>query len=516
MFRIGKNYDTGKKYLVEFGRSEMERDCLSEEHQVLTEYGFMFLKELEKLSTTDRPLIAGYDPATKSIVYEPASELIIKPVKVQEMIEVTQYAESERWGDESDPYGRSKADFERDDNTNTEYFTKDNHSNGVSFVVTPNHDLYFKIENERQEIDYTKNKAQTLTKMGTIKLLSCASNGVLTPNVAELPFRDTLGLNTLEHTKLFLKLYGYWMRDSCARSLLFYPDTGLETVVFRIKNNVEWLEEVLNKLGLLSGDGYTKSDLFLVIRNPTYTRLFHREYSSANGYFSENNKWFFPCALTLNKEYARALISGLHVETKDYIYTSSIRCRDEIVRLCIHAGYVPSFNINIKYAVEKKRRTDDAIVIERLFRMETIDNLWVITYTDTNSTNATPAIYCERDVKTITYTGRTWCVTVPHGFIITRRAHEVKDITVKASMPIIMGNCMIGHGTSKFLQERLFEQSDRYAITICGKCGNFATTKSMCKSCETEQVVQVKFPYISKLVSHELGAMLIKMKITAK
>lgn len=77
-------------------------------------------------------------------------------------------------------------------------------------------------------------------------------------------------------------------------------------------------------------------------------------------------------------------------------------------------------------------------------------------------------------------------------------------------------DCMIAHGTSKFLQERLFEQSDNYTVAICEKCGNFATTRNECRACETDQVVDIKLPYVSKLVLQELNAMLIKTKISAK
>ena len=123
----------------------------------------------------------------------------------------------------------------------------------------------------------------------------------------------------------------------------------------------------------------------------------------------------------------------------------------------------------------------------------------------------------EEDVKTIEYTGRTWCVSVPHTFIITRRAQVNSDnIVVKVSAPVIMGNCMIGHGTTQFLNERLFECSDKYTVTICEKCGNFATSNTTCRACETDQVVDIKLPYVSKLVLQELNAMLIKTKMAAK
>jgi DNA-directed RNA polymerase II subunit RPB2 len=77
-------------------------------------------------------------------------------------------------------------------------------------------------------------------------------------------------------------------------------------------------------------------------------------------------------------------------------------------------------------------------------------------------------------------------------------------------------DCMIGHGTSKFLQERLFEQSDKYSVSICNNCGNFSTSHTECRSCETDQVTRVKLPYVSKLLLQELNAMMIKTKITAK
>jgi DNA-directed RNA polymerase beta subunit len=77
-------------------------------------------------------------------------------------------------------------------------------------------------------------------------------------------------------------------------------------------------------------------------------------------------------------------------------------------------------------------------------------------------------------------------------------------------------DAMIAHGATKFLQGRLFEQSDKYSVVICEKCGNFATTSKECKACQTDQVVEVKLPYVSKLVLQELKAMMIKTKIIAK
>ena len=74
-------------------------------------------------------------------------------------------------------------------------------------------------------------------------------------------------------------------------------------------------------------------------------------------------------------------------------------------------------------------------------------------------------------------------------------------------------DCMISHGTSMFLKERLCDQSDPYTAPICKTCGNISTTKTKCVTCNDDNVAMVGMPYASKLVLQELNAMLIKTKI---
>ena len=77
-------------------------------------------------------------------------------------------------------------------------------------------------------------------------------------------------------------------------------------------------------------------------------------------------------------------------------------------------------------------------------------------------------------------------------------------------------DAMIAHGTSRFLKERLCEQSDEYKIITCNNCGNFATTQTKCHACDTDKVSKVNIPYISKLLIDELKATCIKIQIKAK
>ena len=78
-------------------------------------------------------------------------------------------------------------------------------------------------------------------------------------------------------------------------------------------------------------------------------------------------------------------------------------------------------------------------------------------------------------------------------------------------------DCIIAHGASRFLKERLCEQSDPYTIMVCQNCGNFSTTPNKCKRCDdNDDISKVNVPYVSKLVIQELNAMMIKCNIKAK
>lgn len=71
----------------------------------------------------------------------------------------------------------------------------------------------------------------------------------------------------------------------------------------------------------------------------------------------------------------------------------------------------------------------------------------------------------------------------------------------------------IGQGTSVFLNERLFVKSDYYQTTICSGCGNFSTTSTHCKACDTDKIVKVNLPFASKLLFQQLMAMSLKLSM---
>jgi len=71
-------------------------------------------------------------------------------------------------------------------------------------------------------------------------------------------------------------------------------------------------------------------------------------------------------------------------------------------------------------------------------------------------------------------------------------------------------DCMIAHGSSSFLKERLMDVSDKYHVYNCGICGlisvyNSKTKSYECKSCKNHTNFQrVNIPYSCKLLIQEL------------
>ncbi len=70
----------------------MGEDCFTEEHQLLTERGFMFLHEIEALPEAERKSLrfAGYDHNEAHLLYEVPNKLVVKERAVQTMIEINQ------------------------------------------------------------------------------------------------------------------------------------------------------------------------------------------------------------------------------------------------------------------------------------------------------------------------------------------------------------------------------------------------------------------------------------------
>ena len=80
-------------------------------------------------------------------------------------------------------------------------------------------------------------------------------------------------------------------------------------------------------------------------------------------------------------------------------------------------------------------------------------------------------------------------------------------------------DCMLAHGTSSFLKERLFDSSDPYRIHVCDTCGLFAVANKNlnifeCKSCKNNtEISEINIPFSCKLFFQEIMSMNIAPRI---
>ena len=93
---------------------------------------------------------------------------------------------------------------------------------------------------------------------------------------------------------------------------------------------------------------------------------------------------------------------------------------------------------------------------------------------------------------------------------------EVDKIHSFLANGIVAHNCMISHGVSRFLQERLFDVSDYFQFYVCSKCGNTPHNTTLCNLCNSKIIEKVSLPYACKLLFQELMAMGIKIHLIPK
>ncbi|KAL4743021.1 hypothetical protein BDV11DRAFT_216204 [Aspergillus similis] len=81
-------------------------------------------------------------------------------------------------------------------------------------------------------------------------------------------------------------------------------------------------------------------------------------------------------------------------------------------------------------------------------------------------------------------------------------------------------DCMIAHGASAFLKERLFDVSDPFRVHICDDCGLMTPIAKLkkglfeCRLCNNKhRISQVHIPYAAKLLFQELAAMNISARM---
>jgi DNA-directed RNA polymerase III subunit RPC2 len=92
--------------------------------------------------------------------------------------------------------------------------------------------------------------------------------------------------------------------------------------------------------------------------------------------------------------------------------------------------------------------------------------------------------------------------------ILTRQPTEGRSRDGGLRVGEMERDCLIGHGTSSLLMERLLFSSDAYDVEVCNKCGLVGAWDGYCGYCKSRKhVVEVKMPYACKLLFQEMMSM---------
>ena len=155
-------------------------------------------------------------------------------------------------------------------------------------------------------------------------------------------------------------------------------------------------------------------------------------------------KWLFWWALYLDKECSQAIIVG-HRQVNSIttagnqpaILTSSIRFRDELVQLMLHAGYSSHFLLDQAGCDRDTDFSDESSNTSAV--TENRHRAWEVRFSPERRHE--PTLHPATDVCEVQYSGYTWCAEMPSGFVIVRRAQREHGIVIRASVPTIQGNC---------------------------------------------------------------------------
>lgn len=80
---------------------------------------------------------------------------------------------------------------------------------------------------------------------------------------------------------------------------------------------------------------------------------------------------------------------------------------------------------------------------------------------------------------------------------------------------------IIGHGMANFIRESMMEKADKYEWAVCKQCGTiakYAPERKLfgCMACNSQEITVVHTPYAFKLLTQELEAMGVQMRLSSE
>jgi hypothetical protein len=391
----------------------MEYCFRAADHQILTNCGFLYLDEVEALVEIDATTgdvvdwhgleVASYDAAHDQLLYEQPLRLV----------------RNEHLPDSSVVRLRDA-------------------SGALDLVVTAEHELYLSLDNapfslvRAADVDPSRRIAVKLGAAGgvvaapklpldvTVELTATPQpplpKGTSLSSQIELIERDTadeasvpiqlyggvdvsafleLGLTTAAQKGAFLELYGFWIGE---RSI---GATSGVTFTVRKRRELRFVAERLCAVGwaehaAVHRDG-TSFAFNFIVRLPHVVALLARAHD-----------WLWQLSASGAARVLDGILAAHASVGNAVVVTPSVQLRDDIERLCLHAGFASRSVL----ATDGAARTHYRVHVSKSRVTETVQAL---------------------QISTETLSGRTWCFTMPHGFVVARRAPRVLERDFVAS-----------------------------------------------------------------------------------
>jgi len=399
-------------------------NCLpAEDHQILTQHGFMFLQQVQQHFATNDKLGVACCVDGRMEYHDITEQQLTIDTGVHRHINI----ESEQGKGEDATSGNQIS-----------ICPTDNHRMWARVGSTDSNGQWKRNGRHSTEPHLTIHEASNILEAGqrdssaTMQFVAACEAGVAA-DAQVLPVVSALDLNSANELDAFLELYGYWMGAGWVQE-----QDGSLALTASTDSECMYLDKHLARLPLLQYRSVqvSSSSRHYFIISTNWCQYFAQQYTQAGG--SLMDAGFFSWVLQqLGMRQLRLIVAGLQRavgEEKDGVASlraSSIHFRDELQRILLHAGYTCTFSL---------QPANDGV-----------PESYIITYTaDKRWTQPKESVAaCCTELKK---EGMVWCVTVPteDQLIMVRRMLSMDDdspsastsasIIRAASRPLIIGN----------------------------------------------------------------------------
>lgn len=345
----------------------------------------------------------------------------------------------------------------------------------------------------------------------------------------------------------WLKFFGLWIAEgwTTTYSDKRYPNSPAYRVqICQCKPRVrKVLEKTMDDLGY----NYTQTDEKFTISNKQLYKYMSTFSVGAPEKSLPDWTW------KLSQKQCRILLEHMIMGDGSYdksgstrYYTSSIKLADEVMRLALHCGWSANKYLHCNAGNEVEIYGRKVVSNHDMWR------LGIIKKKNTPEVNHSHKNTQEGQLEEIVndYSGGVYCLSVPSQVFyvrrnglpvwtansrargpktsLTRQAPEGRSRDGGLRLGEMERDALIAHGASKFLKEKLLDNSDPYTTYVCGICGLFAQRFNRredkhysqdsdiycCVGCNNyTDIHKVKIPYAFKLFCQELLSMSLAPRI---